>query len=169
MKNKRKQTDPVIYTNISGICHLSVKFLSMENCSDNYQFLWGLHWFSWSHEQSCQQYVGERWSGIPSWIPCLSSQLVKVDKCLSIFLCQMEAIVYRDVMSETTHQIINKLFIIQPLFLCISYKVGDDAKGIVKKKPLQARAKPVKQVGYQLSNNCAILHYTPSVHSLDSI
>ena len=45
----------------------------------------------------------------------------------------MEAIVYRDVMSETTHQIINKLFIIQPLFLCISYKVGDDAKGIVKK------------------------------------
>ena len=81
----------------------------------------------------------------------------------------MEAIVYRDVMSETTHQIINKLFIIQPLFLCISYKVGDDAKGIVKKKPLQARAKPVKQVGYQLSNNCAIFHYTPSVHSLDSI
>ena len=54
-------------------------------------------------------------------------------------------------------------------FLCISYKVGDDAKGIVKKKTLQARAKPVKQVGYQLSNNCAILHYTPSVHSLDSI
>ena len=42
MKNKRKQSDPVIYTNISGICHLSVKFLSM----DNYQFLWGLHWFS---------------------------------------------------------------------------------------------------------------------------
>ena len=41
MKNKRKQSDPVIYTNISGICHLSVKFLSMENCSDNFQFFFG--------------------------------------------------------------------------------------------------------------------------------
>ena len=41
MKNKRKESDPVIYTNISGICHLSVKFLSMENCSDNFQFFFG--------------------------------------------------------------------------------------------------------------------------------
>ena len=42
MKNKRKQSYPVIYTNISGICRLiSVKFLSMENCSDNFQFFFG--------------------------------------------------------------------------------------------------------------------------------
>ena len=62
-------------------------------------FWGGLHLFSWSHEQGYKQYVGERWSGIPSWIACLSSQLVRVDKCLSIFLCQMEAILYRNVMS----------------------------------------------------------------------
>ena len=75
----------------------------------------------------------------------------------------MEAIVYRDVMSETTHQIINKLFIIQPLFLCISYKVGDDVKRIVKN-----HCKQEQNLLNRLATNCpitAILHYTPSVHS----
>ena len=63
----------------------------------------------------------------------------------------MEAIVYRDVMSETTHQIINKLFIIQPLFLCISYKVGDDVKRIVKNY-----CKQEQNLLNRLATNCPI-------------
>ena len=42
MKNKCKKNYLVIYANISCICHLiSVTFLSMENCSNNFQFFFG--------------------------------------------------------------------------------------------------------------------------------